>query len=570
MYARRRRQVLLNCFAIFVLVGIAGCGAGGSQQLPPPPPDFALNLSSTTTTISQGSTSSAIQVGIQPLNGFTGNVQVNLSGMPSGVTASPQSPFAVASDGSAMLTLGASMNATVGNSSVSVQASASGLTHTKTIALTVQGHVASQQVYPKAGFFKFILYDQKRQWIYLSNTDHLDVFDLNATMFRSGILPPGGPPPDALIRQATLTPDSSQLVVADFGAQSVYLVDPDTTAGSSINVSAVSGDAGSGPVRVAATSGQTVFVGLAGFPGGSSGCSTCLQQMDLSVSPVTVESAPQPQITTLTGAPLLDPSSDGTRAYLSFPAAPGQPIAQWAAATPGQFTTAQTNFAASDSAVASDGTFIASRNSEIVQIRDAHLNLVSTIDESALDNIPQRTDVPGIAMHPSGALVYLPFLTGPAPVSAPFTGLQAGVDIVDAHSGQLRLSVMLPEPLAMLAADSDGLHGRFMAVDENGERIFALTASGLSVLQLSQAPLGVGALTPAIGSVAGGTNVTVRGSGFASGAVVSIGGLAVATTFVDRNTLKITTPALPAGAQSVSITNPDGQSVSLAAAFTTN
>jgi hypothetical protein len=89
-----------------------------------------------------------------------------------------------------------------------------------------------------------------------------------------------------LICQAVLAPDSSQLLVADFGAQSVYLIDPDTAAGTSVNVGGVSGDANSGPVRVAATSTNNVFVGLAGFSGGASACSICLQQMDLSASPV--------------------------------------------------------------------------------------------------------------------------------------------------------------------------------------------------------------------------------------------------------------------------------------------
>jgi len=72
-------------------------------------------------------------------------------------------------------------------------------------------YLQSAQVFAKAGFYKFALSDQKRQWVYLSNIDHLDVFDLNAGMFRSGILPPGGPPPNALIRQVALTPDASQL-----------------------------------------------------------------------------------------------------------------------------------------------------------------------------------------------------------------------------------------------------------------------------------------------------------------------------------------------------------------------
>lgn len=80
-------------------------------------------------------------------------------------------------------------------------------------------YLQSAQVFAKAGFYKFILYDQKRQWVYLSNIDRLDVFDLSAGMFRSGILPPGGPPPNALIRQAALTPDASQLLVADFNVR---------------------------------------------------------------------------------------------------------------------------------------------------------------------------------------------------------------------------------------------------------------------------------------------------------------------------------------------------------------
>jgi hypothetical protein len=54
------------------------------------------------------------------------------------------------------------------------------------------------------------------------------------------------------------------------------------------------------------------------------------------------------------------------------------------------------------------------------------------------------------------------------------------VDILDAHTGRLRLRVILPEPFAMLSADADGLHGRFLALDENGPRIFALT--GLTIV----------------------------------------------------------------------------------------
>jgi hypothetical protein len=56
----------------------------------------------------------------------------------------------------------------------------------------------SAQVFAKPGLYKFILYDQKRQSLYLSATDHVDVFDLSAAQFHAtAMIPPGGPPPNA-------------------------------------------------------------------------------------------------------------------------------------------------------------------------------------------------------------------------------------------------------------------------------------------------------------------------------------------------------------------------------------
>ncbi|HSC44278.1 MAG TPA: IPT/TIG domain-containing protein [Candidatus Acidoferrum sp.] len=423
-------------------------------------------------------------------------------------------------------------------------------------------YLQSTQVFAKAGFYKFLTYDQKRQWIYLSNIDHVDVFDLAAGNFRAGIAPPGGPPPNALIRQSALTPDATQLAIADFGAQSVYLMDPDAGTGTKVFVGGVAGDANSGPVRIASTSAQTIFVGLAGF-GTGSGCSTCLQQMSLASSPIVVEAAPQPQVSSLTSAPLLDGSGDGNSAFFAFAGAPGRPMAAWKAATPGQFATALTNVAASDFVAAADGTVIAARSGSTVEIRDQNLALQWVAGGSELEAIPQRTDAPGIALHPSGALLYLPFLTGAAPVTAPFAGLQGGVDIVDAHTGRLRMRVMLPEPLAMLAADLGGLQGKFLAVDENGQRLFALTASGLTVVKLARVPLGIGTVSPTNGPASGGTVLTIRGSGFQNGATATIGGKAVNITFVDMNTLKAILPALLSGAERLTISNPDGETVSL-------
>jgi len=42
----------------------------------------------------------------------------------------------------------------------------------------------------------------------------------------------------------------------------------------------------------------------------------------------------------------------------------------------------------------------------------------------------------------------------------------------------------------------DGLHGGFLTTDENGQRLFALTTSGLAIVQLAGIPLGIGTLSP--------------------------------------------------------------------------
>ena len=431
-------------------------------------------------------------------------------------------------------------------------------------------YLQSEQIFSKAGFYKFLQYDQKRQRIYMSNIDHVDVFDLASGQFQSAIQPPGGPPPNAGLRGLALTPDSSQLVVADFGAQSVYLINPDTGSGGAASVGGIPGFVNSGPSRVAATNAQTVFVGLSAEGGAQGGCSTCLGQMNISSFPPSIVPATQPEISFLTASPLLESTAGGDRVFLGFGSAPGGPIAVWDATAPGQFQTWIANESTLDLAVAADGNVFAIRENSQISVRGSDLSLKSVNSTAELERIPGRTEVPGAAMHPSGSLLYVPFLNGPPPASLPTPGLLGGVDIVDARTGKLRQRMFLPEPLAMLATDIDGQHGSFLTVDENGQRIFLLTASGLTVVQLASVPLGIGWVNPSSGSTMGGTAVVLRGSGFQSGTQVKIGGKSAAATFKDMNTLNLVTPALVPGAQQIVVTNPDGESITLDAGFTAN
>jgi hypothetical protein len=189
---------------------------------------------------------------------------------------------------------------------------------------------------------------------------------------------------------------------------------------------------------------------------------------------------------------------------------------------------------------------------------------------SELAQIPGRVSVPGMVLHPSGALLYQPFLTGVS--GSP--GVRGGVDILDAHSGVLRLRIFLPQ---QSMTDVDGLHGSFLATDENGQRFFAITSSdgtaqnaALTIVQLASVPRGIGTIQPSTVSAAGGATLTIRGSGFLNGVGLTINGKTATVTFKDVNTVSFIVPSLTPGPQKITVTNPDGESVSLDAAITGN
>ena len=450
-----------------------------------------------------------------------------------------------------------------GEADVAISAPSGAITAAKSFQF-----LQSVQFFTKSGLYKFIAYDQTRQHLYLSNIDHVDVFDLVAQQYLSPLEPPGGPPPDAGLRGLSLSPDATQLFVADFGAQNVYLLDPDDGTGSTVSVGGVPGYVNSGPARVAATSAQSVFVGLAG-EGAQGACTSCLGQLDLAVNPPVLQPATQPEVNSITGAPLLQANASGDQVFVSFGATPGSPLALWQASAPNQFTVSGASASAIDIGASSDGTMFAVQPSAgPMEVYASDLSLAAVSTSAELAGYPGRNAVPGITLHPSGALIYEPFLT--ATPAGP--GTRGGIDIVDAHSGALRLRILLPQ---QFMTDIDGLHGSFLTTDENGARMFAITStdgtpynSGITIVQLAKVPLGIGTLNPSSGSAAGGTTVTIRGSGFVSGATVTIGGKSANATFTDVNTLTIVTPNLSTGAQQLQIQDPDGEIATLDDAFT--
>jgi uncharacterized membrane protein len=102
-----------------------------------PPPDFALSLNPTSLTVQQGS-SGTTQLTITPQNGFTGTVNLELVGAPSGVTLAPTS-VSVAGSGPVSQDLTVSVAASVapGTYSLQVRATSGSLAKTANLSLTV-------------------------------------------------------------------------------------------------------------------------------------------------------------------------------------------------------------------------------------------------------------------------------------------------------------------------------------------------------------------------------------------------------------------------------------------------
>ena len=95
----------------------------------------------------------------------------------------------------------------------------------------------------------------------------------------------------------------------------------------------------------------------------------------------------------------------------------------------------------------------------------------------------------------------------------------------------------------------------------------ATLTSGFSYIYISPPQAFVTAVSPNIGSTAGGTPVVVAGTGFIAETIVTFDGI-VAKGFLSRGSMYFDTPAHAAGPVDVVVTNPNAEPVTLAAAFT--
>ncbi|HEV2617499.1 MAG TPA: IPT/TIG domain-containing protein [Candidatus Acidoferrales bacterium] len=133
-----RGRSFLVCLGalLLVLIAVSGCGGGSQANSAPPSPSFTINASPSSISIS---TNTKAQVGLAlvPENGFSGTVIVSVSGLPSGVTTSPDSPFTLPAAGTT-LTITAGANVADGTYPLTLQATSGSLSSRVPVSLTIQ------------------------------------------------------------------------------------------------------------------------------------------------------------------------------------------------------------------------------------------------------------------------------------------------------------------------------------------------------------------------------------------------------------------------------------------------
>lgn len=363
------------------------------------------------------------------------------------------------------------------------------------------------------------VYDPTRKQIYFSNVNEIEVFSPVQSAWQSPIVLPAANAPRSLLGIG-LSPDATVLAVSDEANGSIVVLSPDqpgsakTFAVQSASDKAVDAE----PTSLVSLTTSVYFV-IGGF----------LRELNLGTGAVTTVGelgGPEPHNRVVR-------TGDGSYVAANFE---GYMLVVNTAS--GAVTNPYSTNAAdmADLAVSADGTHFVED--------DAFLDSNPFVSGALAYSDAEVQDVSanfGQKFLSSGSLLLQPLVNQ--------------VDVIDSNTGRLRDRVSLPITIAN-ALDSTVL-------DEPDNSLFLIMDGGIAQLPLDQLPMGLGSLSPAQAATGGGTTVKINGNGFVSGAQVAVDGVSVAVTFVDQHTLQVVAPAHSAGGAQVSVTNPNGEEVSV-------
>jgi hypothetical protein len=400
-------------------------------------------------------------------------------------------------------------------------------TGTSTLAKSLY-YAQSVTDYSSPDSFTAVVYDDKRQQLYLSGGDHIDVFSLTLNQFLSPLTLPA----QGSVKKfagLTLTPEGSLLLAADLTDGSLAVVNPDNPASSyAIPIKpAVGASCVLGPLYVAATSDNQAFVSVGSLP--APGCGIGgggLYLVDLTSRTAVIFNA------SCAGF-YISSSSDGTEIAMGGSQGDnGFGVYNVPAKTCSFSNVLQSNGVA----ISADANVTTSQ----WILADTALNIVGRV---ALPDVyygpSPSANLQQPRLNDAGSLYYVPFPNF--------------IDIVDVQHGLLRMRFSLGEIISATAVP--------LALDSGGRHIYLLTDKGLTIIDLGEAPLSIGWVNPNRAST--GTQVTVRGSGFNSSTTVTVGNQTATATFIDEDTLTFVVPDIGSGPSNIVLNNSDGTTYKL-------
>jgi hypothetical protein len=138
------RHMRLCWLAILVSAAFcSGCGGGGTST--PRNPDFTITANVATLRITAGGSSQPVTLTATALNGFSGTINVSVSGLPAGATASP-STLSLTPGTPQQVGFAAPPSAAASQSTVQFNATSGALSHTATVAVSVNAPAAGSSV----------------------------------------------------------------------------------------------------------------------------------------------------------------------------------------------------------------------------------------------------------------------------------------------------------------------------------------------------------------------------------------------------------------------------------------
>src|SRR5438270_12999390 len=124
-----------GCIGFFCLLLLVSCG-GGSMDTPAMAGDFTLTASPGSVSLVPGGDGQQISVNAVPANGFTGMVNVAISGLPSGVSAQPAT-LNLTAGATQTVTVTASGSAAAGSAMLTFTATSGALSHSSAVAVAI-------------------------------------------------------------------------------------------------------------------------------------------------------------------------------------------------------------------------------------------------------------------------------------------------------------------------------------------------------------------------------------------------------------------------------------------------